>query len=124
MNQSQKETGSNGPMPAVDPADLKAAWQVYREAQARRPCDHIALSNNVLAQRCSKNADVNAIAYRLGFLRRIVTRPEIFRFLTEGQPNDAVIRAFARIPMSGPESAPGPQGFPFEMRELLLLCRE
>jgi hypothetical protein len=124
MNQPPVESGSGQSVPTVDVADLKAAWQAYREAQARRPCDHIALSNDMVAKSCSKDADVNAIAYRLGFMRRVVTRPEVFRFLAEGQPTDALIRAFARISMSGADASTGPQGFPFDMRELLLLCRE
>jgi hypothetical protein len=110
-------------IPVVEVADMQAAWQVYRDAQSKRPCDYIALSDKALAQSCSKAADIAAVGYRLGFLRRLATRSELFRFTTAGQPNPSLIRAFAKVPMAKPKDSPG-EGFPFEMRDLLRLCTE
>jgi hypothetical protein len=51
-------------VPTVDPADMHAAWQVYRESEQRRPGEQIAIGRSVFQHVCSPGADISSVTYR------------------------------------------------------------
>jgi hypothetical protein len=51
-------------VPAVEPADVKAAWQVYHDAEVRMPGQQVAIGRSVFEHVCSPGADISSVTYR------------------------------------------------------------
>jgi hypothetical protein len=112
------------PVPEVDPEDLMVVWQISRDAQASRPGFALGIEGLKLA--CKPGADVQAIAYRgmmMGMMSRIVAE-QLAPFMREGQPNDSVFRAAAKIPVEWMGVGITRHGPPFDVNEFLRLCGE
>ena len=58
-------------VPTVDPADLKAAWQLYRDAELRHPGQQVAIGRGLFEHVCSNRADISAIYHRAIMLKFI-----------------------------------------------------
>jgi hypothetical protein len=92
----------NKTIPIVDPADIKALWQQSKdlEAQPRQPGTMRILNREAAA--CSPGADIASVVYRLGMLESANTAIGLnFPVTPDGKPTDAVLKAFATIPMQG-----------------------
>lgn len=51
-------------VPTVDPADIKAAWQLYHAAELRMPGHQVAIATGVFENACSPGADISSVTYR------------------------------------------------------------
>jgi hypothetical protein len=51
-------------VPTVNPADVHAAWQLYRDAEHRRPGEQVAIEANLFRHTCSPGADISSVTYR------------------------------------------------------------
>jgi hypothetical protein len=92
----------NNAIPIVDPADIKALWQQSEdlEGQPREPGSMLMIYRTAVA--CSPGADIASIVYRLGMLELAKTAMGLnLRVSLDGEPTDAVFKAFATISMLG-----------------------
>jgi hypothetical protein len=114
------------PVPAVDPEDLKAAWQISRDAEARRPGEHVAVGIEVVKQACKPDSDIQAVVYRNMLLSLIshIAAEQLAPFMQDGEPNDCVFRAAATIPADWMGMGVTRDGPPFNVNEFLRLCAE
>ncbi len=114
------------PVPAVDPEDVKTVWQIGREAQANHAGKHVGVEIDLMKHACKPGANIEAVSYRAG-LAWLITQiaPEhLARFTREGQPDDAVFRAAAKVPAEWMGVGIVQQGLPFDENEFLRLCGE
>ena len=111
------------PVPAVDPEDVKTVWQIVK---ARHPAQNVAVGVDVMKRACKPGADMEAVYYRASLLGMMTqTAPErLNRFTREGQPNDSVFRAAAKVPAEWMGVGIVRQGPPFGVNEFLQLCGE
>jgi hypothetical protein len=87
------------PVPTVDPADIKAAWELQRQVEARNPGKLVAIAGSVHGY-CSEGADLQAVGYCAAFLGGMVPYvPEVALRIKDGKPDDVLCRAIAEIPM-------------------------
>jgi hypothetical protein len=114
------------PVPAVDPEDVKTVWQIVRDAQANRPGQNVAVGVDLMKHACKPGADVEAVTYRssLVWLITQIAPEQVARFTRDGQPDDAVFRAAAKVPVEWIGVGIVQQGPPFDMNEFLRLCGE
>jgi hypothetical protein len=111
-------------VPQVDPVDIKAVWQVYQDVQARNPGQQVAVGMGVLEHYCSKGANINAVAYRTGFLSLMVAHAaEMAPWIKDGQPDEALFRAIAETPMEWIAVGVVRQGPPFSEEEFMRRLR-
>jgi hypothetical protein len=113
------------PVPAVDPDDVKTVWQIGRDIEVNHPkCGAVGV--NVMKQACKPGADVEAVFYRATFTWLIsqIAPEHLARFTREGQPDDAVFRAAAKVPAEWMGVGIVRQGPPFDLNEFLRLCGE
>src|ERR1700682_1262909 len=109
------------PVPAVDPQDVKTVWQIGRDAQA----NHVgAVGVDLMKHACKPGADIEAVCYRAGLVWLItqIAPEDLARFTREGQPDDAVFRAAAKVPAEWIGVGIVQQGPPFDVNEFLRLC--
>jgi hypothetical protein len=121
----------SGPIPAVDPNDLKSAWTMQEELKRglnerfpdRDPNQAFSVSADHYKQACSPGANVMVVWYRLSQLELLQhmnklgeltsTVPEVL--LTDGCPSDAVFKALATVPMTGLQPGVNIEGPPFDV---------
>jgi hypothetical protein len=60
-----------GPIPPVDPADLRRVWEMQRELQARTPGQQIGISVDFYERACSPGANVGAVWFRIAMLEML-----------------------------------------------------
>jgi hypothetical protein len=105
----------------VNPADIKALWQIRREAEARNPGQQVAIGG--LDRTCSAGADVYSTGYRATILallyHAVEQRPEeseaqtLAKWKHGDELDDAIFRVMATIPIRWiPKD--GMQGLPFD----------
>lgn len=139
------------PVPAVDPDDLKAVWEIYRDVKARHAGRGVAIGLSAMAASCKPGADVEAVAYRVGKLWFVIHfLPEQFakqheqkllddaayeaalgQFLPiglsndirEGRLDDAFFRAGAKVSMRWMGSGIIHSSLPFDVDEFVRLCK-
>lgn len=113
------------PVPAVDPEDVKAVWQIGRNAQANHP-GQVAVGVDLMKHGCKPGADTAAVSYRSSLLWLInqIAPEQLARFARAGQPDDAVFRAVAKVPAEWMGVGIVRQGPPFDLNEFLRLCDE
>lgn len=92
-----------GPVPAVDPADLRSFWVMQNHFQALGPGEQLAIGADPLERACSPGADVRAVFIRASMLRKLKLMSEsgglISPWLHHGEPDDAVFKVVATFPM-------------------------
>jgi hypothetical protein len=103
----------DGPIPPVDPADLKSIWAMQEELKRdfekrvpnRAPNQDFSVSINNYKRVCSPGANVGALWYRLSILEmpRHVSEATgtSLPWPREGKPGDAVFKALAIVTMTG-----------------------
>ena len=109
------------PVPTVDPEDLKAVFEVYRDEAKNNP-DVKTLAMGVFAQVCKPGADTQALWFRCAMLQlfiSIVPEAELSPWVKDGLPDDAMFREMARIPMEWMGVGVSRRGPPFDLDELM-----
>jgi len=116
------------PVPEVDPEDVKTVWQIGRDVEVNHPGKQVAVAVGVsiMKQACKPGADIEAVSYRASFAWLIsrVAPEHLARFTREGQPDDTVFRAAAKVPAVWMGVGIVWQGPPFDLNEFLRLCGE
>ena len=118
----------NGPVPAVDPADLKSIWAMQDEVQARVPGQQVVIGMDHWKGACRPGADLWAVFFRISMLRMLQVLSKsgglISPWLHDGKPDDAVFKVVATIPMIGLKLGTPREGYPFDAEELLRLIQK
>lgn len=103
-----------GPIPPVDPADLRSVWEMQRELQAHSPGGGgVILDVEMYKSACSPGADVGSVWFRTSLIGML--RP----WIREGAVDDAVFKVAATFPMNGMAVGVPRQGLPFDVQEFL-----
>jgi len=108
-----------GPIPPVDPADLRSVWQMQREFQARVPGERIGIGGEFYKRACSPGANVRAVWFRTAMLGVLQMLGMLAPWIHEGVVADAVFNVAATFPMDGMKIGVPRQGFPFDVQEFL-----
>ncbi|HKV79547.1 MAG TPA: hypothetical protein VJP02_15470 [Candidatus Sulfotelmatobacter sp.] len=111
------------PVPAVDPENVKTVWQIGRDAQASNGCG-VAIGIDLIKQACKPGDNIEAVSYRstLIWLMSQIAPEDLGRFMRDGQPDDAVFRAAAKVPAEWMGVGIVRKGPPFDVNEFLKLC--
>ncbi len=114
------------PVPEVDPEDVKTVWQIGIDVQANHPGKNFAVGVDFMKHACKPGADIEAICYRAGLAWLItqIAPQQLERFMQNGQPNDAVLRAAAKVPAEWIGVGVLREGAPFDVNEFVRLCGE
>lgn len=114
------------PVPAVDPEDVKSVWQIGRDVQANRPGQQVAVGVDTMKQACKPGANIKAVWYRasLLWLMTQIAPERLERFMREGQLNDSVFLAAAKVPAEWMGVGIVREGPPFEFNEFFRVCGE
>jgi len=108
-----------GPVPAVNPEDLRKMWEFMSEVQARHPGQSLSVDFRSLEP---FGADANIVWYRLSMLGilKMMSEHGVIKFpwLTDDKPSDAVFSALAVVPMQGIAGGTPQQGLPVDIDEL------
>jgi hypothetical protein len=108
-------------VPQVNPEDIKTAWNIYADVQARHPGQQVAIGRGVLEQAFTVGTDVQAVCYRTGFLALMVKDSDglLNQWMEGDRPTDAVFKVAAEIPMERVVTGVVRQGPPFDVEEFL-----
>ena len=113
-------------VPAVDPDDVRTAWQVEREVQARYPGKNIATGAELMKRACKPGANIQAVTYRVWLVSLMteIAPEKLAPFTHNGKPDDAVFRAAAKVPAEWMGVGVAREGPPFDVTEFVRLCAE
>jgi hypothetical protein len=113
-------------VPAVDPDDVRTAWQIGREVQARYPGKNIATGAELMKQACKPGANIQAVTYRawLVLLMTEIAPEKLVPFTRNGQLEDAVFLAAAKVPAEWMRVGVVREAPPFDVTEFVRLCTE
>jgi hypothetical protein len=126
----------DGPIPPVDPADLKSVWVMMEGYKKdfeklmpdRAPNETFSVRIDCYRQACSPGADVGAVWYRLSMLEMLKHLNEAggptLPGMNDSKPSDALFKAFAIVPMTALGPGGRREGFPFDMDELTRLVKK
>jgi hypothetical protein len=114
------------PVPSVDPEDLRAAFEAFRDAAKNHPDAKTlgAAANGAagIMPSVKAGADVKPLYFRSSFLQFFISRvpqSELSPWVTDGLPDDVMFREMARIPMQWMAVGISQQGLPFDPDELM-----
>lgn len=107
-----------GPIPPVDPADLRSVWQMQRELQARVPGQQIGIIADY-NRACSPGANIDAVWFRVSMIRMLEMLGLLGRWIQDGVLADAVFKVAATFPMEGMTIGVPRQGLPFDVQEFM-----
>jgi hypothetical protein len=116
----------NHPIPPVDPADMKALWQLGKDAEAQakigaaagKPAGMMMMSRQ--AAPCSPTADIESVIFRLWMMQAVHLHTPLPELMPNDKPSDVLFSAFAKIPMTGLMSNTSNRP-PYDPAELLKL---
>jgi hypothetical protein len=105
MDEYPSPFGTPGePVPIVDAADLKAAWNFFRQIESEHPGGGIAVGMELIKRTCNAGAAIGAVTYRcqmLGLLE-MCRGNAVMTWKRNGRFDEAVFRVAANIPMKWP----------------------
>lgn len=120
-------------VPTVDPADVKAAWQLYGDAELRHPGQQVAIGRGLFEHVCSNGADISAICHRAIMLKFIFLNvghspeepeaKEIAKYRHDNELDDRLFRVMSQIPLRWIPKE-GSYGCPFNGEQFLKQLRE
>jgi len=108
-----------GPIPPVDPADLRNVWQMQREVQARPPGEHIGSAIELYKDACSPGANVGAVWFRASLLGILEMLGILKPWIHEGVMSDAVFKVAAVFPVKSMPVGVPQQELPFDVEEFM-----
>lgn len=113
-------------VPAVDLENVKSLWRIGTNVDTTDPGMVVVVGYYAMKQACQPNADMKAVWYRANFvwLMTLMAPEELAPFMQEGQPNDGVFSAAAKVPAEWMGVGLVRQGPPFDVNEFLRLCGE
>jgi hypothetical protein len=107
---------------AVDPADLRAVWNLMRNVQARNatPGQCTSISVGGYERVCSPGADVTAVWFRAAMLGMLQMTGDLLTPWThDGDFDGAVFSVAASLPMKKMPVGVPQQGLPFDVQEFV-----
>jgi hypothetical protein len=120
-------------VPTVDPADVKAAWKVYRDLGAPSANNQVAIASFGFEQVCSPRAHITAACHRALMLRFLFLNvdhspeepesKELATYRYDGELDDRLFRVMSQIPLRWIPKE-GLHGFPFNGEEFFKQLRE
>lgn len=107
-----------GPVPEVDPEDLRTLWREQHELQARHAGEHVAIAMDVAQQMCKPGADIEAVFYRSSMIWLLsqFAKEKFAPWITDKQVSDVVFRTMSKIPMEWLGHTPR-RDLPFDVEE-------
>jgi hypothetical protein len=114
----------DGPVAAVNPDDLRAAWAIYRDVQARQPNRQTGVSVNVFQGVCSPGADIAAVVYRTWMLLWLGRHTLLSPWLHDGELDRAVFKVAATFPIHKMQVGIVQQGYPFDVQKFVRQIEE
>ena len=120
---------TNNPIPAANPADLKTLWKLQKDLEARYGRQGVIMGVGLDQQGVlSPGANFGDVFYRLSWLRHLQILSEAghlsFPWIHDGEPDDAVFKALAIVPMTGRTPGAIYEGPPFDVGELIRLIKK
>jgi hypothetical protein len=87
---------------------------------------NVAVGLDLMKQACKPEADIQAVSCRASLLWMMsqIAPEQIAPFMRDGQPDDSVFRAAAKIPVEWMGVGIVREGPPFDVNEFLRLCGE
>ena len=114
------------PVPEVDAEDVKAVWELGRDIEKRHPVKAgelraYAIGIEVFKAACKPGANIPAVLYRGTMLGMLIRRAQeqLARWLKEGNPDDAIFRAIAQVPMEWMGMGVVRNGLPFDIEDFI-----
>jgi len=100
-----------GPIPAVDAEDFKKCWELRRELEGG------SIDLELFRSLCKPTTDAFASGIRASCLLTLIqlAPPELASHIQDGAPSDALLKAFAQMPLEA--------GKPLSGQELLRFCQ-
>jgi len=112
-----KFVADNGPIPSVNPADLRSVEAVQRDVRSRFPGKQVIMDDDAWKRACSPGGDLFAMFYRIAFLEMLADQGLLSPWLHNGELDDAVFKVFATFPIKRIQKG-SQEGFPFDIQEL------
>jgi len=109
---------SPGPIPAVDPSDLRKVWD-FMSGIPDTGSGATGVDVDVFKSICSPGADVIAVWWRASLLQLGERLGLVSRWLSNGRLDDAVINVAADFPMDKIEAGVLYNGLPFDVQKFI-----
>jgi hypothetical protein len=119
---------TNNPIPPADPADLKTLWKLQKDFEKQYGQQGVIMGLGLDQQGVlSPGANFGDVFYRLSWLRHLQIVSEAghlnFPWIHGGEPEDAVFKALAFVPMTGRVPGVMYEKPPFDVEELIRLIK-
>jgi hypothetical protein len=114
----------HGPVATVNPADLRGAWTIYRDAQVRDSNRQAFVAMNVFERVCGPGADTRAVVYRAWMLLLLDKHTMLSPWLHNDELDDVVFRVAAKFPFKKMQAGVVYHGFPLDVQEFLKQIEE
>ena len=88
----------SGPVPNVDPEDIKRIWPLVTPLEGG-----VGIDNRVLAELCSPGANIIAVFARAMLIRAMIQDGRLNRWLEGNTPQDKVFAVVATAPLTPQE---------------------
>lgn len=120
---------TNNSIPPANPADLKTLWKLQKDLEARYGRQGVIMGIGLDQQGVlSPGANFGDVFYRLSWLRHLQILSEgghlTFPWIHDGEPEDAVFKALAIVPMTGRIPGVIYERPPFDVEELIRLIKK
>ena len=121
---------TNNPIPPANPNDLKILWKLQNDLEAQYGRQGVITGVVGLDQQgvLSPGANFGDVFYRLSWLRHLQILSEAghlnFPRIHDGEPEDAVFKALAIVPMTGRLPGVVYERPPFDVDELIRLIKK
>jgi hypothetical protein len=120
---------TNNPIPPADPADLKTLWKLQKDLEKQYGQQGVIMGLGLDQQGVlSPGANFGDVFYRLSWLRHLQILSEAghlnFPWIHDGEPEDAVFKALAIVPMTGRVLGVMYERPPFDVEELIRLIKK